>query len=174
MASNPSYADGTSRSSHVTVTVAQSGPCRPMCGPLSLVSCMVVRLLMRDAAMCAAGLRPDNRRRWHVRVRYVGIVRIGSDRETGPERVPPAARRGTPSAPCACAEPGSAGSSLVRGRPRQHRPMLCVMLCDRRGKAEPTTRTGSAAAAAQPAAVCTHAARATAHVHPAIASPSEC
>jgi hypothetical protein len=64
----------------------------------------------------------------------MGIVRIGSDRENGPERLPPAARRGTPSAPCACAEPGSAGSSLVRERPRQHRPMLCVVLCERRCK----------------------------------------
>ena len=44
LASNPSYSDDkcASRSSHVTV--AQSGPCRPMCGPLSLVSCMLVRL----------------------------------------------------------------------------------------------------------------------------------
>ena len=51
---NPSYSDGkcVSRSSHVTV--AQSGPCRPMCGPLSLSSSMFVQLRMRDA--CAPAL----------------------------------------------------------------------------------------------------------------------
>jgi hypothetical protein len=54
LASNPSYSDDkcASRSSHVTV--AQSGPCRPMCGPLSLVSCMFVQLRMRDACAQAA------------------------------------------------------------------------------------------------------------------------
>jgi hypothetical protein len=174
MASIPSYADCECASGSSHVTVAQSGPCRPMCGPLSLVSCMVVLLPMRDAAMCAAGLRQDDRRRWPARALRWGSCESDPNRENGPERLPPAAHRGTPSAPCASAEPGSAGSVLVRGRPRQRCPMLCVVLCDRRGKAEPTTRTGSAAAAAQPAAVCMHAARATAHVLRAIASPSEC
>ena len=49
----------------------------------------------------------------------------------------------------------------------------CLVLSDRRCK--PSQRcTGSAAAATQPGAVCMHAARAKACVHPAIASPSEC
>ena len=57
LASNPSYSDDKCASRSSRVTVAQSGPCRPMCGPLSLVSCVFVQLRMRDAcAQPAASL----------------------------------------------------------------------------------------------------------------------
>jgi hypothetical protein len=54
------------------VTVAQSGPRRPMCGPLSLVTCMLVQLRMRDAcaqpaASLGGGRQPRHGFRLQVR-----------------------------------------------------------------------------------------------------------
>jgi hypothetical protein len=88
LASNPSYSADkcASRSSHMTV--AQSGPCRPMCGPLSLVSCVFVQLRMRDAcaqpaASLGSGRQPQCRKcnegnatsKW---TRSFGFVDVGA------------------------------------------------------------------------------------------------
>ena len=61
-------------------------PLPAMCGPLSLVCCMFAQLPIRDAAMCAAGLRPDDRRRWHARALRWGSCEsdlIGRTAQTG-------------------------------------------------------------------------------------------
>ena len=76
LASNPSYSNDkcASRSSHVNV--AQSGPCRPMCGPLSLVSCMIKQLRMRDACARPAaslGSGRQSRHGFRVQVRPRGL-----------------------------------------------------------------------------------------------------
>ena len=61
-------------------------PLPAMCGPLSLVCRMFAQLPIRDAAMCAAGLRPDDRRRWHARALRWGSCEsdlIGRTAQTG-------------------------------------------------------------------------------------------
>ncbi len=174
MDSNPSSAHCECASGSSHVTEAQSGPCRPMCGaaqPGQLYGCSAAHAGCGDVRSwiapgrpptlaCACALRwgscesdPIGRTAQNgFFLQLVVVLRVRRARALSLE-----AR-----ARYWCE--GDRGSTV---------PMLCVLLCDRRCKAEPTTRTGLAAAAAQPAAVCTHAARATAHVHRAIASPSE-